>query len=146
MDMDGSNSKILLSNSKIPGQTIRKGPLLGWPNDIIIDRLSNSASKTGNWSDSPFVYFCDAKFDYIARTNLEFTEFTTIFTHGQIEAHVFSISLFEDLNSYWKFLSLLEQFLERYLNPFRYGLSDQCLGMGGGQKDPPRYMAVLGPN
>ena len=94
--MDGSNSKILLSNSKIPGQTIRKGPLLGWPNDIIIDRLSNSASKTGNWSDSPFVYFCDAKFDYIARTNLEFTEFTTIFTHGQIEAHVFSISLFED--------------------------------------------------
>ena len=32
------------------------------------------------------------------------------------------------------------------LNPFRYGLSDQRLGMGGGLKGPPRYMAVLEPN
>ena len=42
------------------------------------------------------IYFCDAKFDYIARTNLDFTEFTTIFNHEQGEAHVFSISIFED--------------------------------------------------
>ena len=30
--------------------------------------------------------------------------------------------------------------------PFKYGVSDQCLGMGGGLKASPRYMAVLGPN
>ena len=128
MGMDGSNSEILLSNSKSPGQTVRKGPLLGWPNDIIIDRLSNSSKKTGNWSDNPMIYFCDAKFDYIARTNLDFTEFTTIFNHEQGEAHVFSISIFEDF-IYFSDWKNQKKILEAELGT-EFVASSQLLGNG----------------
>ena len=96
MGMDGSDSKILLDNSPPKDGTRRVAPMLGWPNDIIIDRLSNDGQFEGDWSPSPMVYFCDAKFDYIARTNLEFTEFHKIFVHGKGDAHVFSISLYEE--------------------------------------------------
>ena len=100
MGMDGSNPEILHSNINYKSQKLsgkfRKAPLLGWPNDIIIDRTANKGSFNGSWSPSPMIYFCDAKFDYIVRTNLDFTEFHTIYTHGKAEAHVFSMTLFEE--------------------------------------------------
>ena len=33
--------------------------------------------------------------------------------------------------------SVLSRLFQGALNPFRYGVSDQCLGMGGGAKRPP---------
>ena len=40
---------------------------------------------------------------------------------------------------------IINQQAEAELNPVRYGLSDQRLGMGG-LKGPPKFMAVLEPN
>ena len=45
---------------------------------------------------------------------------------------------FVDSLSNWERVGVLEM----RLNPFRHGLSDQPLGMGGGLKGPPRYMAI----
>ena len=45
---------------------------VGWPNDIVIDRSSSDDKFTGEWSQKPNIYWCDAKYDHIARADEDF--------------------------------------------------------------------------
>lgn len=91
VNMDGSDAKILLDN------TMQGAPPVAWPNHIVIDIASSSEDFGGSWSPSPMIFFVDARHDYVARTNFDFTEFQYVFKPVQEDStHIFSIALFEE--------------------------------------------------
>ena len=65
--MDGSGVEILLDKSKQVHDVD-----VGWPNDIVIDRSSSDEKFSGEWSQKPNIYWCDAKYDHIARADEDF--------------------------------------------------------------------------
>ena len=145
MDMDGSNAKILLSNKNTKSNRHRKAPVLGWPNDIIIDRIANNGNYTGNWSPNPNIYFCDAQQDYIARTNYDFTEFHVIFKHGKQDAHVFSITMFEEYIYFsdWKLNRRIYR-IHKYCDDGTAGQSGKlCTAEPVSESSPQKPMAVV---
>jgi hypothetical protein len=90
--MDGSNVEILLDKSKSVHDID-----IGWPNDIVIDRAASTVPFKGHWSQSPNIYWCDAKFDHIARANVDFSEVHIIYKVPDVkEEHIFSMALFGD--------------------------------------------------
>ena len=77
--MDGSDVRILLDNKKVKAsRNLKNAPPIEWPNDIIIDHMVSTKPYDGEWSPNPMIYFCDAKYDYIVRTDFEFKEFHKI--------------------------------------------------------------------
>ena len=90
--MDGSNVEILLDKSKQLHDID-----IGWPNDIVIDRAASDSPFSGHWSPKPNIYWCDAKFDHIARADADFTNVHIIYKVPEVkEEHIFSMALFGD--------------------------------------------------
>ena len=102
--MDGSELSVLIDNKENKNLETP----IGWPNDIIIDNTASSVPFEGDWSPSPNIYWCDAKHDYIARANMDFTEVQVIHIGNgenyKDSFHAFSMSLFGDFIYYsdWK--------------------------------------------
>ena len=102
--MDGSELSVLIDNK---ARKKLETPI-GWPNDIIIDNTASSVPFEGDWSPSPNIYWCDAKHDYIARANMDFSEVQIIHkgnaANYKDSFHAFSMSMFGDFIYYsdWK--------------------------------------------
>ena len=64
---------------------------------IVIDRSSSDVEFTGAWSQKPNIYWCDAKFDHIARADEDFKNVHIIYRSPSArEEHIFSMALFGD--------------------------------------------------